>query len=291
VTLYVSMVNVNAPLGAALSESAGPATAQLVSGAAAAEGSFVAVPSVTLLNGIRLVAVPIVAGTGQAVWEAVSVTNAIDSYAFGVYISYTANQSANSPPAGSPTTVDMSYTPPSATSGTIPRFAEKTPVNPNIIFTITPCETVLLFPFVTDLAGTDTGLAIANTTSDPFGTVGQAGTCKLNWYSYTGSNSPPPQTVPTSGTILSGATWTSDVSSLQANGFEGYVIAQCNFQYAHGFAFISTLGLPANGYAMGYLALVIPDPSQNAHGLRPPQPFPCTDNGGFCQTTGEQLGQ
>jgi uncharacterized protein (TIGR03437 family) len=38
-------------------------------------------------------------------------------------------------------------------------------------------------------------------------------------------------------------------------GFQGYIIAQCQFQYAHGFAFISDLG--AQRLAQGYLALVL----------------------------------
>jgi len=42
-----------------------------------------------------------------------------------------------------------------------------------------------------------------------------------------------------------------------APGFQGYIIAVCNFQFAHGFAFISDLG--ARNLAMGYLALVLPN--------------------------------
>ena len=36
------------------------------------------------------------------------------------------------------------------------------------------------------------------------------------------------------------------------------MFAVCNFQYAHGFAFISDVG--ARNLAMGYLAVVIDDP-------------------------------
>ena len=38
-------------------------------------------------------------------------------------------------------------------------------------------------------------------------------------------------------------------------GFQGYVIAQCNFQYGHGFAFISDVG--ANRVSEAYLALIM----------------------------------
>ncbi|MEO6759301.1 MAG: hypothetical protein ABIO24_07585, partial [Saprospiraceae bacterium] len=37
-------------------------------------------------------------------------------------------------------------------------------------------------------------------------------------------------------------------------GFQGYMIAQCQFQYAHGFAFISDVG--ANRVSEAYLALI-----------------------------------
>jgi hypothetical protein len=37
------------------------------------------------------------------------------------------------------------------------------------------------------------------------------------------------------------------------------MIAVCGFQYAHGFAFVSDIG--ARNLAMGYLALIVPDPN------------------------------
>jgi len=101
---------------------------------------------------------------------------------------------------------------------------------------------------VTNLSGFDTGLAIANTTTDPFGTRVQSGTCDLNFY---GTAAPPKVTTPNIPT----ATVYATLASTAAAGFQGYVIAVCNFQLAHGFAFISDIG--ARNLAMGYLALVI----------------------------------
>ena len=43
-------------------------------------------------------------------------------------------------------------------------------------------------------------------------------------------------------------------------GFAGYMIAACNFQWAHGFSFVTDTG---SDRTMGYLALVIPDRSSN----------------------------
>ena len=122
--------------------------------------------------------------------------------------------------------------------------------------------TNLLFPYVTNSAGFDTGITIANTGSDPFGTVGQTGTCTLNWYgsAFTGATPTP--------IIAPGTTYVTLVSTTLNNvigGFSGYMIAHCRFSYAHGFAFISDLG--ARNLAMGYLAqLVCSDRRPNAMG-------------------------
>ena len=40
-------------------------------------------------------------------------------------------------------------------------------------------------------------------------------------------------------------------------GFQGYIIAQCRFQYAHGFAFITDGPIGQARVAEGYLALVM----------------------------------
>ena len=103
-------------------------------------------------------------------------------------------------------------------------------------------------------------MAISNTSTDPFGTAAQQGPCTLNFY---GSNAP---AAVTTAPIASGTTYTN-LASLAAPNFQGYVIAVCNFQYAHGFAFVSDLG--ARNLAMGYLALIIPDPPRSAF------PFEC----------------
>ena len=65
------------------------------------------------------------------------------------------------------------------------------------------------------------------------------------------------------------------------------MIAVCNFQYAHGFAFISDVG--ARNLAMGYLAVVLPDPGT---GARTATPMGCAGITGIssevCNATGEQ---
>ncbi len=93
-------------------------------------------------------------------------------------------------------------------------------------------------------------MAIANTTtSDPFGTTAQVGTCALNFY---GSSAPTAAFVTPS--IATGTVY-ANLASTVSPGFSGYIIAVCNFQFAHGFAFVSDFG--ARNMAMGYLALIM----------------------------------
>jgi hypothetical protein len=252
----------------------------------AAEGSTVT-STVTGPNGIPLVEIDVAGSTtASATWEVINTQPfAVDTFQFAVYISYTANPGANSPAIGT-ASVNLWYAPTStvitATSGDpIPRFLDLSKAATS--FSIAACQTVLLFPYLTNIAGFDTGVAISNTSTDPFGTVPQAGPCKLNWY---GTAAPAVTTTPTVAT----ATLYANTVSTLAPGFSGYMIAQCAFQYAHGFAFVSDVG--ARNLAMGYLALVIPDPSLHTPvNTRPPTPSSCTSGPEACPTTGEQLSQ
>jgi hypothetical protein len=168
-------------------------------------------------------------------------------------------QAAN--PAVVPTTAIsavVSFAPIGSTQ--IPNFVIGPSSTTTTLSTFTQCTTSLLFPFVTNQLGFDTGLAIANTSTDPFGSNGatpQAGTCTVYFY---GAGAPTPNSVVTPS-VPSATVYTNTVSAL-APGFQGYAIAQCNFQFAHGFAFLEDgLGTGA-GITMGYLAGVIPDTNQ-----------------------------
>jgi len=306
IRLFVSTVNVNnnaLPVtigtpGGSLGNTGTTGYAQLVSSETINDGTvggvfFPAVSStdVPSTGNTPIVEIPVVNGTATAVWEVINTNpNAIDSLKFGVYSTYTSNVAQNSPPPGT-ATVNLSFAPTptaafSAAAGaaassslTIPRFIADTSAARNIEI-INICRTILLYPYVTNIQGFDTGLAIANTSTDPFGTGAQAGTCKLNWYQ--GASNPAQGD---SGTIASGTVYTT-LASLAVPGFNGYMIAVCNFQYAHGFAFISDLG--ARNLAMGYLALVIPDPGTGSRNASPP----CQgiSNGSSCSATGENEG-
>jgi hypothetical protein len=141
-------------------------------------------------------------------------------------------------------------------------------------FGASDCITNLLFPWVAvDPPGAhseafDTGMAIANTTKDPFGTGGakaQSGSCKLTGYDATTGAATLPQVI---GPIDAGMTAPVVLSTTTVfgAGFRGYVIAVCEFQNAHAFAFLTDdnpSGL-ATRVASSYLGLVIPSPALKA---------------------------
>jgi hypothetical protein len=207
--------------------------------------------------------VTIVGGTGSACWEVLTTdTTAFERAVINVVVAYKANTAANLPGLGT-ASANGNLAPLStqATAGgagvAIPRFID-TAAN-RTIFTINACVTNLLFPFVTNQAGFDTGIAIANTSKDPFGTARQTGACTVNFYGVIGGSSvclsyPSPSI--TGGEHFA---WTlSNGGAVQATaGFQGYIIAQCAFQYGHGYAFISDVGVQR--IAQGYLALVMDD--------------------------------
>jgi len=210
--------------------------------------------------------VTLTAGAGVAVYEVLSEDPSNTEEAdIEVWVAYIANPAGNSPSITSgPATAGISFapttTPPdfaAEDSGTpIPRFID-TATQANR-FSINACRTNLLYPFVTNQAGYDTGLAIANTSQDPFGTITQHGTCDLNFFN--GSTTPPPPAKFTTVDVGAGSVYTN-LLSIVASDFQGYIIAVCNFQYAHGYAFLLG-GSGGSSVAQGYIALVLPDPGR-----------------------------
>jgi hypothetical protein len=268
ITSTSGVLSENLPNGSSSSSSAQAITADTV-----ADGSGTipaASPFTSLVNSsgcgtsstgvIHVIEItPSSGNTATASWE--SVTNsptAIDTYNFGVFLTYVASPGTNSPAAGTGT-VNLRYGPAStvttaSASANVPRFLDTSSAKNAIAIGI--CRTILLYPFITNQAGFDTGIAISNTSTDPFGTTPQNGTCSLNWY---GAAAPP--TATTTPSVATATSYTA-LASVTVPGFQGYMIAVCNFQYAHGFAFISDLG--ARNLAMGYLPLVVPDPNLNS---------------------------
>lgn len=203
-----------------------------------------------------------VGNAGTQTWEILQTdTTAFETVNIPFIVAYQSNTTSNLPTLGTATgsghLAPLSTTATASSSAPIPRFVEDPANNNKNMFTINACVTNLLFPFVTNQGPFDTGLAISNTSKDPFGTSLQTGLCTVNFYGYIGSNKvclayPSPS-------ITGGEHFAWSLSSGGAvtatAGFQGYVIAQCAFQYGHGYAFISDLG--AQRLAQGYLALVM----------------------------------
>lgn len=160
-------------------------------------------------------------------------------------------------------TATVAYTPQAALTApatVVPTFApaSATPISGN---SIANCQTTLLFPFVTNQLGFDTGIVLSNTTTDNLGfkgassVTGQGGTCTLSFY---GSGAPSPSTGVNDpgGNLATGTVHAFTVSSV-APGFQGYIIASCPMQYVHGFGFLSFDLTQNNGVAEGYLAEVL----------------------------------
>ena len=149
------------------------------------------------------------------------------------------------------------------------------------LFGIVKCNCNMLFPYVTQAPGYDTGIAIANTTADPYGTTPQQGAIEF-WYYGTltnggaapgtqCTNTASPGTCPGTTVVAGGQVLTYTLYNGSAQwgldnrgaGFTGYLIAQAQFQYCHAFAFIGGLGggpavnSSTNGLSEGYLALIL----------------------------------
>jgi len=145
--------------------------------------------------------------------------------------------------------------------GGYPTFTD-VEVGPVTVVNIVAASTTMLMPYAITLPPFDTGLAIANTTADPFGSgsggaTPASGTIVLNFYptSATGGAGTPFSLTTSStvrpggglssdGTLAAGATWTVLLSQLltaagQTGNFTGYVFIQTNFLDGHGTGTIS----------------------------------------------------
>jgi len=136
---------------------------------------------------------------------------------------------------------------------------------------IQKCACNLLFPFVANVLGYDTGIAIANASLDPGSTFGFLGVPQPGvvtfWYygdMANGAAVPGPQT---SSTVQPGHVLTYVLSSGSTQygldgrgaGLQGYLITQAQFQYCHAYAFVSAQGSgpTSPGVSEGYLGIVL----------------------------------
>jgi len=183
---------------------------------------------------------------------------------------------------GLDTTVSPNAPPTSGDGLLYPRFVDSE-VGPVTIGNIISAQTQLLIPYAVTAGNYDTGIAIANTTSDPYGGSGNggatAGSGNLNFTfyptnvsaggaaaSFTYSTATGKlggfQGMSADGTVASGATVSGNLSQLltaagQTSGqFFGYIFVQANFLNAHGVAYIYN----GSFFTSATSVLILPNP-------------------------------
>lgn len=166
---------------------------------------------------------------------------------------------------GVPTTVTpASFAPYYASVGTdangIPRFIQ-TPGAPQLFVEIGKCACNLLFPWVVSDSNYITGIAVANTSKDPtndttiavpgWTAVQESGKVTLYLFGTVGGTPATSQVLPASAVVPAGSYATFVVNT----GFTGYAIANAQFQYCHGLAFLFNSG--GSVPPVSYLGLVM----------------------------------
>jgi len=169
-----------------------------------------------------------------------------------------------------------SFTTPPNANPVRPRWSDP-PTTLTAFITLAPCSTTLLFPWVVDVPGFDTGVIINNTTQDYTNAAGlpnsvliaapnfpfveptspEQGTCTLYYF----PSNEAPALYQTSPVLSTGQTWSWIQSSSPFAGLTGYMMARCNFRYGHGYAAIGQgTSVGSLQFTEAYLALLIPDP-------------------------------
>jgi len=138
------------------------------------------------------------------------------------------------------------------------RFADATTTV--TIGSIVSANTTMLIPYAVRVGAYDTGIAIANTTLDPFGASAggatpSAGTLTITMFPRNATGADPSFAVTTSstvrpgvglstsGTLVAGGVWTALMSDImtaagKTGDYFGYIFIQANFLNAHGAAYI-----------------------------------------------------
>ena len=138
-------------------------------------------------------------------------------------------------------TVTVSYHPVTDDLTKMTRYASG-PTND--VIEIEDCITTLLFPYVTNQQGYDTGLVITNASEGK-------GDCTIEYSGALSDGSDAPDDRKTAEPIAGGGQWVKLLSYIAAE-FQGFLTVSCKFRDAHGFAFITDGDATL---AQGYLAV------------------------------------
>ena len=191
-------------------------------------------------------------GAGEVVYNLADTDSTLDAERVKLPVTF-AWESEDDPPVIGRGLVTVSFHPVNSVGGDtfkvdgapLPRFVEsgKTAA----IIEVDACATTLLFPFVFNQSGFDTGIAISNTSSE-------SGFCIINYH---GAGGPDPHQ---SSLVAGGGQLVFTLSSTlgAAAGFRGYLVADCDFRKAYGFALIlNGFGGDPTTLAQGYLAVEV----------------------------------
>lgn len=127
--------------------------------------------------------------------------------------------------------------------GNVPRYEDiLTPATAFPVVIFPPSQTTLLVPFAVVAPGINTGIAVANTSTDIFGAANggatpTAGTITFTMYPQAGGAA----LTFTTASIVSGGTYANNLSGILPSGttsFTGYIFITANFPAAHGSATI-----------------------------------------------------
>ena len=138
------------------------------------------------------------------------------------------------------------------------------------------CGTTLFFPFVTNRSSFDTAIVIANTSADPLGTRHQSGQCILRYHG-SGIKDQAEPSIQRSAVIDAGEhlaftllNGRPDRGLVPLTDFQGFLVAECGFQHAYGFAFVTEQVNGTPILAQGYFAEVIEDSAPSGPVVAPP---------------------
>ena len=188
-------------------------------------------------------------GAGEVVYNLADTASTLDDERVELPVTFV-RESEDDLPAIGRGHVTVSFHPVSGVGGDtfevggapLPRFVKS--AKTAAIIEVDTCATTLLFPFVFHQSGFDTGIAISNTSSE-------SGSCAINYHGAGGPDHHESPLIAGGGQLIFTLSSTVDTT-----GFQGYLVAVCDFRKAYGFALIldgfgeidSTLGL-------GYLAV------------------------------------
>ena len=127
-----------------------------------------------------------------------------------------------------------------------------------------PTTTRLLFPFVSNQAGFDTGIAVSNTGLDSTGAPGKAGVCTIHYFGRLANGSPPPITsqttsapVPAGGQLAFTLSTGGSLGIVGVPNFQGYIEVVCDFPLAHGYGLLTDGPIGAARIGTAIPALVV----------------------------------